>query len=360
MTEGPVIEPTIELGPHRRRLHRKAAGVAGVFVGSYLVLMVAQPPLPIAAVLVAVLVLAAYAWITCIMHDANHGAFFADDERRVLGYSLDLLGASSRVWQVKHNRYHHLHTNSAGNDPDLRQDPFFRLSPDHRWYPWHAAQHLYAPVLYGFLLFLSFFSDFVNWATGRTRGLPLGPRDNRRLALMVVFKVLFVQWAVVVPVSVFGPWALPVLALAMWLVGLMLAVTVQLAHVNDLVVQHDGSPGPDGADGSLLPFIRYQLESSADVRADGNWLERAADWLAGGLFQQSVHHLMPWVPHTAYRQLLDEVDELAAAAGTERLEHPSPLAAVRSHFRWLRLMARRDPAVTGPSSGGPACGRATI
>ena len=63
-------------------------------------------------------------------HDANHGAFFPSRRwNRIVGYSFDLIGASSYVWRTKHNVAHHTFTNVDGADTDIDQMPFARLAP---------------------------------------------------------------------------------------------------------------------------------------------------------------------------------------------------------------------------------------
>src|SRR6185503_15617585 len=58
-------------------------------------------------------------------HDANHGAFAPRRWiNRSMRWSLDLIGASSYVWRVKHNVVHHTYTNISGADGDIEQLPF--------------------------------------------------------------------------------------------------------------------------------------------------------------------------------------------------------------------------------------------
>ena len=65
-----------------------------------------------------------------IQHDANHGAYSSRAAvNRVMGMTLDMLGASSYLWHFKHNLAHHTYTNLAGADDDINFVPFARLSP---------------------------------------------------------------------------------------------------------------------------------------------------------------------------------------------------------------------------------------
>src|SRR6266446_1122877 len=86
-----------------------------------------------------------------VMHDANHGG--TSSSARVNGlmsFTLDLLGASSFLWRLKHNVMHHAYPNVEGLDPDIEAgSPLLRLAP---WQPrgaHHRFQHLYVWLLYG-------------------------------------------------------------------------------------------------------------------------------------------------------------------------------------------------------------------
>ena len=87
-------------------------------------------------------------------HDANHGAFFPSRRwNRIVGYSFDLIGASSYVWRTKHNVAHHTFTNVDGADTDIDQMPFARLAPSQPYKPYHRFQHIYMWALYGLFTF---------------------------------------------------------------------------------------------------------------------------------------------------------------------------------------------------------------
>ena len=71
-----------------------------------------------------------------VAHDGSHEAF--SDHRvlnRLAAKALDLLGGSSYVWRVKHNRLHHTAPNVVGTDDDIDIVPFGRLSPDRAPHP---------------------------------------------------------------------------------------------------------------------------------------------------------------------------------------------------------------------------------
>ena len=212
----------VELVGLTRRLWAKAAFIGLLAVTSYLGLVFVVKGLVSGLVVAAVLVFAMIATATSVMHDANHGAFGPSRRlNRVVGFSGDVLGASSWLWRLKHNVLHHANTNVVGMDTDIEQMPFARLAPGQPHRPWHRYQHIYIWGLYGFLVVQwVFFSDFANLATGRIGSQSITRRPTRQ-QLMSLFagKAMHVTWAFAVPLAFHRWWVvalLPWMFLATW------------------------------------------------------------------------------------------------------------------------------------------------
>lgn len=324
----------------RRRLRRKSVYIVAGFVAGYFLALLSGSPILVGLGVVAVMV-CSYASITSVMHDANHGAMFESPRlNRIAGYWLDMFGASSMVWCFKHNDVHHEHANVNELDPDVQQNPFLRLNRYQKWHSWYRFQHVYAPVLYGFMTIQVFLADFSNLVKVHLSG----DRTNRpRVRDLVGFgagKVMFVLWAVVVPVALHGWWGAALAFLTMWVVGVALALTVQVAHAVGDVDHYEHAD-----DDSIQSFVHHQASVSADVATNG-FGGRVFAWLAGGLDRQVAHHLVPSLPHTLYPALQAHIEELCAEYGTRYRSHKSVAAAVAAHFRWLHALGQR-PVVAG-------------
>jgi linoleoyl-CoA desaturase len=270
------------------------------------------------------------------MHDANHGALTRSARlNRIVGYSADLLGASSWLWRFTHNNLHHGNTNVDGVDSDISQAPWARLAPTQPWRRWHRYQHVYMWFLYGVMtLKWLTFGDFSNLVRGRVGDQPLRQRPRRRdVAMMIAGKLSHLTWALVVPLLLHPWWVVLVFYVACsWLVGFALALIFQLAHCVDTVTFPDGHDPRRGA-----AFELHQLATTVDVDVRVPILR----WLMGGLHHQVEHHLAPRVPHTLYPLLARRLRAACAERGLTYHLHPSFAAAVRSHARWLRTMGRR-------------------
>jgi linoleoyl-CoA desaturase len=332
-----------EIARGRRRLHRKALLIAVLGVGSYSGLVFAPVWWPLRIVFAGILVIAATATATSVMHDGNHGAFSRSPRvNRIAGWSSDLLGASSFLWRFKHNTLHHGNTNVVGYDTDIDQMPFARLAPQQPWRPWHRYQHIYMWVLYGFLTVQWFvMSDLVTLFRRRVgdHALRVPPR-KRDVVLITVGKLVHLGWAIVIPL-VFHPWwgVVAFYLACSWSVGFLLANVFQLAHCVDRAEFFTADAPRRGPD-----FELHQLRTTVDIRCRVPVVRRFVRWLMGGLDCQIEHHLAPKLPHTTYPLVAPRLEAACAERGVMYRVHPSLTAAVRSHANWLRRMGERpDP-----------------
>jgi linoleoyl-CoA desaturase len=329
-----------ELARATRRLHLKSIAIAALTITSYLgLVIVATGPL-LAIPLAAVLVVAVIATATCVMHDANHGAFGTGNRMsHGLMFTADVLGASSWLWRQKHNVTHHGNTNVVGVDTDIEQMPFARLAPAQEWRPWHRYQHVYMWALYGFLTAQwVLMSDFVNVIERRHQNHPTNRRlRNRDIALLLAGKAVHIGWAVVLPMAFHRWWmVLAFYFTCSWLVGFTLAIFFQLAHCVDTTEFVDAT-APRRGDA----FVQHQFRTTANVRCTTPVVGPFVAWLMGGLHHQIEHHLAPGLPHTSYAAMSLRVQEMCAARDIDYRVHTSVFSAVASHARWLRAMGRR-------------------
>jgi linoleoyl-CoA desaturase len=277
-----------------------------------------------------------------VQHDGGHRAYSKDaaTNRRAAAV-LDFLGASSYVWHVKHGVAHHTYPNIEGADEDIELRPFARMAPGqpHHWF--HRFQHVYLPLLYGFITIKWFWwDDYRDLLRGSIGSTPITRPRGRDLAVFVAGKLVHLLWAVVLPIATLG-WGLGLLFyVGMHMVGGMtLALVFQLAHCVEEAefVQ----PPREGAGPLVRDFHAHQLATTVDFAPDNALI----GWYVGGLNFQAVHHLFPRVCHVHYRALAPIVAQCCAEHGVPYKANPSFLAAVGSHLRWLRRMGRGEQRV---------------
>lgn len=309
----------------------KVATMIAWLASSWALLMFAHPAFWVALLLSLSLGLAMAGVGFCVMHDSLHEATSASRRvNRALGFSLDLLGASSLLWRHKHNVMHHTYTNVSGSDPDLEGGrPWLRLAPWQALRPWHRFQHLYVWLLYGvFPLKWWFFDDARDLIARRARG--------NDLWVALAGKALFVGWLFVLPAIVHPSWALLALwAMAIFALGNVMAAVFQLAHC---VPEAEFVARPAEVGG----WAQHQVATTVDFAPDNVLL----GWYLGGLNFQVEHHLFSRVCHVHYRALSRIVQQTCRDHGLRYRCQPTLLGALASNVQWLRELGL-PPKATG-------------
>jgi linoleoyl-CoA desaturase len=162
------------------------------------------------------------------------------------------------------------------------------------------------------------------------------PRPRgRELVALLAGKVVFVGWAIVIPLLVFrSGWALALFLLGALTLGLVLSTVFQLAHAVPAAAFHAVTSGevrlPTG-------WAEHQVRATVDF-APSN---RLLGWYVGGLNFQVEHHLLPDVCHVHYPALAGLVEETCRAHGVPYRSVPTLRAAIAAHHRHLRALGRR-------------------
>jgi linoleoyl-CoA desaturase len=275
-----------------------------------------------------------------VTHDANHGSYSPHRRlERIMRWSLDLIGGSSYVWRVKHNVVHHTFTNISGADGDIEQLPFMRLAPDQRRRWFHRHQHFYVWPLYGaFAVKWQLLGDLQQLRMGQVEGTPLPWPRGRELLGFWLGKLVFVGWAIGVPLLVRPAWQVGVgFALASFVMAFVLAVTFQLAHC---VEEADFSSVEEIGQSGRTEWARHQVATTVNFAPRS----RALSWYLGGLNYQIEHHLFPSIARPHLRKIQPLVAAYCAAEGVPYTQ-TSIWAAYRTVIGYLNTVGLKgkDP-----------------
>lgn len=328
------------------RMYVKSAVMVLWAVGSWALLVFAAETWWAAGLLALSLGLALAGVGFNITHDANHGSYSPHRRlNRALCWSLDAIGASSHVWQVKHNTAHHTFTNVSGADSDIDSMPFARLAPDQPRRPYHRFQHVYMWFLYGlFAMKWHTLGDFGYLRQGRVGQVPLPWPRGRKLMGFWLGKTLFATWALVIPLLLHPLWeVIAVFAVVSFVLAFTLAVTFQLAHC---VEEAEFTSVEEMAAAGSSEWARHQIETTVDFAPRNPVLA----WYLGGLNFQVEHHLFSRVCHTHYPAMAAVVREVCDRHSIRHQSHPGLWPALVSHARWLRRMGEKaeEPRGAGP------------
>lgn len=274
-----------------------------------------------------------------VQHDGGHKAY-SDHQwiNRLMAMSMDLVGGSSYIWDLKHNSIHHTYTNIAGHDDDIDVGFLGRLSPQQPRFKFHRLQGIYLWLLYGFLAMKwHLFDDFFTLAKGRVGGHKLARPKGRDLAVFIGGKVLFFFFVFGLPM-LFHHWyeVLGLYAIAAFVSGVTMSVVFQLAHC----VEEAAFPVPiDDGDGKShieTAWAVHQVQTTVDFARRNKFL----CWFLGGLNFQVEHHLFHKICHVHYPALSKVVEDACIEFGIQYNAHKSMVSAVISHGKFLVEMGK--------------------
>jgi len=271
-----------------------------------------------------------------IMHDGAHGSF--SKRKWVNGaaaFSLNVLGGSSFMWNVKHNIIHHAYTNIDGVDDDIDIQPWLRMSSSQPKLAMHRYQHMYFWILYSLLYILwVFVLDFTKYFRRKIGDMPI---KKMSIADHVIFwssKLFYYFVFVALPIYTVGltEWIIGFSIFAV-VTGFVLSIVFQLAHT----VEHTHFPMPDEVTGKLDDeWAIHQLKTTANFAPKNKFLS----WMVGGLNFQVEHHLFPKISHIHYSKIRTIIKEACADFNVPYIEYSKMRHAVVSHVKFLKEMGR--------------------
>lgn len=305
------------------------------FVLSYVVLVFVPVPLW-GKILAAVSIGFAGAGVGfSIMHDAGHGAYSKNKKiNSLVFFSLDLLGGSSYLWNVKHNIIHHSFANVEGHDDDIDMGFLGRLAPEQKRYSFHRFQHIYLWFLYGMMVLKwNFYDDFNKLLRGKIGAREIPPMKKKDLAVFILGKVLFLTYVVIIPTLIYGIGLVFLFyMIATFVKGVVMATVFQLAHC----VEEADWPLPDETNRMEHDWATHQVMTTVNFAPKSFFI----NWYVGGLNYQIEHHLFPRISHIHYPALSKIVAETCEEFGLPYRVQPTFWGGVRSHFRWVRRLGR--------------------
>ena len=271
-----------------------------------------------------------------VMHDGAHGSFSKYKPVNILAaFSLNILGGSSFMWNVKHNIIHHAYTNVDGVDDDIDIQPWMRMSSTQKKYRLHKYQHHYFWFLYALLYILWIFVlDYQKYFKQKIGTMPLKKMHLSDHVVFWAFKVahLFIFVALPIYVAGFLPWLLGFLVSTLF-AGFVLSIVFQLAHT----VEHTHFPMPVEPDNRLEDeWAIHQLKTTANFATKNKLISM----LVGGLNFQVEHHLFPKISHIHYPAISKIIKQTCQEFNIEYIEYPKMRMALASHVAYLREMGR--------------------
>jgi linoleoyl-CoA desaturase len=275
-----------------------------------------------------------------VMHDANHGAYsrhaWLND---LMGYSLNLVGATSFNWKVQHNVLHHTYTNIHDVDEDISPRGILRMCPYSEWKSFHKFQHLYAWFVYG-LMTIAWVTvkDFARLIKYKEMGLIQKQKTTptQQWTVLIVTKLIYYGYAVALPIMILPVawWQILIGFFTMhYIAGFILAIIFQPAHVID----GTDYPMPDSEGNLENSWAVHQLITTSNYAPKNRFLS----WFVGGLNYQVEHHLFPNICHVHYRDLSKIVRSTAEEFGIPYRSEETFMDAVVGHGKLLKELGKK-------------------
>lgn len=246
-------------------------------------------------------------------HDAMHGAASKNPKiNKLLGYSWNLAGMSSYIWQLRHNYAHHSFTNVPGTDYDVAQSALLRLNPYYPRKKFHRYQHIYGPILMSLLtLNLALFKDFQMLKETRFGNKVVTHTRSQKIRI-VLLKVFFLTYSLVLPLIFVdaAPWII-LLSYFFYHItsGLFVSAVLVPAHLHpDTYFEQPNEQGV--IDQS---WLGHQLEVTVDFSTH----TPVVGWLTGGLNYHIAHHIFPYICHVHYGPITRIIKNTAKAHGKQ-------------------------------------------
>ncbi|MGI8952250.1 MAG: fatty acid desaturase family protein [Chitinophagaceae bacterium] len=124
-----------------------------IFISSYLILVLINLAVAAQFLMWALLGLFTAFIGLNIAHDAVHGSLSSNKSvNKVLGYTFNIVGANSYMWNIMHNIVHHTYTNIEGHDEGIELISLLRMSPHQKLKKVHRYQYWYAFFFTAYLL----------------------------------------------------------------------------------------------------------------------------------------------------------------------------------------------------------------
>jgi len=315
-------------------LYFKATLFIVTFITLYIILVFYTPISWLSLLLCCLLGVCAAGIGFNIMHDGGHGSFSKNKTVNRFGaLTLNLLGGSSFMWNIKHNQLHHTFTNVEGHDDDIENEPFIRMQKSQRRLWFQRFQHYYWIVIYGFMyLAWVFYLDFMKYfsrSIGAKKNLRMNPVQQTGFwATKLFFCIVFIVIPLMMmPISHFITGFL----VFTFTTGIIISVVFQLAHSVEgpefiMVDEHN----------SLLEndWAAHQVKTTANFATHN----RIIAFLTGGLNHQIEHHLFPLISHVHYPKISQIVKSTCKEHKLPYYEYPTLSAAIASHVRFLKRM----------------------
>ncbi|GIW22837.1 MAG: fatty acid desaturase [Candidatus Sericytochromatia bacterium] len=268
-----------------------------------------------------------------IMHDANHGSYSKFSIiNKILGYTMNLIGANAYTWKIKHNILHHTYTNIDNFDEDIDSYGILKLTPNQKSKKIFKFQYIYSFFLYGLVtLEWCISKDFLAFKRYLNKGLIEKKKILPELTILVMSKIIYFFFLIALPIMILNlPWWKVIIGFLIlhFTAGIILATTFQLAHVVEKTIY----PTTNENGNIENEWAIHQLLTTSNFATKNKFIT----WFLGGLNHQIEHHLFPHICHIHYSKISEIVKNTCKQFNLPYNYYETFSEALNSHIRLLK------------------------
>jgi linoleoyl-CoA desaturase len=266
-----------------------------------------------------------------IGHDAIHNCLFNNAKiNRLASIMIDLLGADSFAWRMRHVHFHHPVANVLHWDIDLEPRKLFKLSPVDSSLRFHRFQHIYMPFIYFLFTFnWVFVQDFVDYFDPNSKFRISVTITLKHILKLFSFKFMYISYMLIIPMIVID---LPAshIGMAFFLMHTVAGVGVLIIVMPNHWDEHVEFSYPNDNNQIPVDWAYHQLKNTNDFA-----IHPVANFLMGGLNHHVAHHLFPHINHNYLPAITREIRSLSKELNLPYKSFTFK-ESLLSHFRLLK------------------------
>jgi linoleoyl-CoA desaturase len=266
-----------------------------------------------------------------IGHDAIHNCLFNTTTiNRLTLLLVDLLGADSFVWRMRHVHFHHPVANVLHWDIDLEPRKLFKLSPADSSFRFHRFQHIYMPFIYFLFTFhWIFVQDFVDYFDSNSKFRKSVTITLNHILKLFAFKFIYISYILIIPMILIDLPAIHIV-MAFFLMHAVAGVGVLVIVMPNHWDEHVEFSYPSDHNQIPMDWAYHQLKNTNDFA-----IHPVANFLMGGLNHHVAHHLFPHINHNYLPAITREIRSLSKELNLPYKSFTFK-ESLLSHFRLLK------------------------
>ncbi|MFK5892205.1 MAG: fatty acid desaturase [Pseudomonadota bacterium] len=222
-----------------------------------------------------------------------------------------------RYFQYEHLRHHDYPVNPKYDYDVYALKDFLRLSPDIKIKKIHAYQHLYAPFIYGFYIFIQVFNGYLTSFFDKREIL----KDKGVILNIISMNTISIVFHIIIPIWLTDAWWVVICASTYFF-------TWQLAIYLSSGAPHLTDPSVHQTHKS---WAFYVCSTTKNLKTSSH----IVSWLTGGLNHHLAHHLLPSVPKEHLPKVLHIVEATCLEFGYPYYTYTSIKDYIKDHYLYL-------------------------